>query len=136
VHGQRNPDAQAGRRQKAYEATLTAAATTLVGGFHGSVSTVILIQDIAALHTALRDVDSQIGKVATVFFGDYSGYLELKFTLDKTGHLTVSTTLIDDPDPTATLTFQLKADQSYLAAWIDNIERVLSTLEQETNEGK
>src|SRR5688572_19763860 len=86
------PDARNNWDEKAYQATITARATARVGAFQGTVETVMMVQDIAALGKALEDVDRQVGKEATVFFGIYEAYLDLKFVLGKTGSLTVTIT--------------------------------------------
>jgi hypothetical protein len=115
--------------EKAYSATITLRATTSRATFRGSVKTHVMTYDIAALVKALKEVNAQVGKEATVTFGIYEAYLDIQFSLTKTGQMALLATLVDDPVATATLTVQIEVDQSYLPTWISKVEDVLRQME-------
>ena len=102
----------------------------LAGPFRVTFATLVWDNDIVYLLQTLKKLSKMVGQETseTVTFGGYEELVEVIFGLDKRGSLYIRATLIDDPLTTAKLWFDIEADQSYLAGWIDNVENIVGSL--------
>jgi len=101
------------------------------GAFHGELAAIVWTYDLDALHQLLVTLDRMVGQPDRREWHSMENDLTLTFELSQVGHVLVHVEVLErlgDWSLPTTLSFTIRADQTYLPIWIRQVAHTLEAV--------